>query len=194
MLATVRLATLHDLPAITEIHNYYVVNTHVTFDVRPYRPEERVMWFHDHSDGKRYQLWVAANSRGEVLGYAGTGRHRAKEAYDTTVEASIGCRPDSVGKGLGRALYGALFGSLVGHDVHRIVAGVAQPNPASNALHAHFGFKVIGTYSQVGGTFGRSWDVLGFERLLGLRAGTNNSRSRLTVRRCARAGSACIGR
>ena len=42
---TVRPATLEDLPGITEIHNYYTLHTHITFDVQAYLPEQRVTWF-----------------------------------------------------------------------------------------------------------------------------------------------------
>ena len=161
---TVRPATLEDLPSITEIHNHYILNTHIIFDVRPYRPEERVQWFHEHSDNKRYRLLVACDSPSGVLGYTYTGRHRTKDAYDTTVEASIGCRPDSVGRGLGTLLYGALFAAIADQDIHRIVAGIAQPNPASNALHERFGFKEIGLFTEVGRKFDKYWDVRWMER------------------------------
>src|SRR5256885_1155316 len=101
MAATVRPATIDDLPSITEIHNYYVVNTHIVFDVQPFQPEQRVAWFKDHSDGRRYRMLVACDSKGSVQGFACTGRHRTKEAYDTTVEASIACGPSVVGRGIG---------------------------------------------------------------------------------------------
>jgi len=164
----VRPATLEDLPSITEIHNYYVCNTHITFDVQPYVSAERVAWFNEHSDGKRYRLLVACGAQGDVLGYACTGRHRNKEAYDTTVESSVGCRPDSVGRGLGTVLYEGLFAAITAEDINRIVAGIAQPNEASNALHQRFGFKTIGMFSQVGRKFGKYWDVRWMERPLKL--------------------------
>lgn len=165
---TVRPASIEDLPSITEIHNYYVVNTHITFDVRPYRPEERVSWFHEHSDGKRYRLLVACDSQGGVLGYTCTGRHRSKDAYDTTVESSIACRADGVGRGVGTLLYRALFKAIADQDIHRIVAGIAQPNAASDALHERFGFKRIGLFTQVGRKFEKYWDVMWLERPLRL--------------------------
>jgi phosphinothricin acetyltransferase len=166
MNVSLRPATLEDLPSITEIHNYYIINTHITFDVRPYRPEERVAWFHDHSDGKRYRLLVACDTQGGIVGYACTGRHRAKDAYDTTVESSIGCRPEEVGRGVGTMLYSALFEAIADQDIHRIVAGIAQPNPTSNALHERFGFKEIGIYTEVGRKFDKYWDVRWMERPL----------------------------
>jgi phosphinothricin acetyltransferase len=168
MKVTVRGATLDDLPSLTGIHNHYILNTHITFDVRPYRPEDRVSWFHEHSDGKRYRLLVACGPQGELHGYACTGRHRSKEAYDTTVESSIGLKPDWAGRGLGTLLYGALFDAIANQDINRIVAGIAQPNPASDALHARFGFKSIGTFSQVGRKFEKYWDVNWLERPLKL--------------------------
>jgi phosphinothricin acetyltransferase len=168
MNVTVRSALIDDLPSLTEIHNHYVVNTHITFDVQPSGPEHRVPWFHDHSDGERYRLLVACDSHAGVLGYACTGRFRSKPAYDTTVEASVACRPDAVGRGLGTLLYGALFEAIADQDIHRIVAGIAQPNPASNALHQRFGFMGIGSFSQVGRKFDKYWDVLWMERPLKL--------------------------
>jgi len=163
---TIRSASLDDLPSLTEIHNYYVINTHITFDVQPFDPEQRRSWFNDHSDGRRYRLLVADDPARGVLGYACTGRFRNKDAYDTTVEASVACRPDAIGRGLGKVLYAALFEAIADQDVHRIVAGIAQPNLASNALHQRFGFKIIGTFSQVGRKFDKYWDVLWMERPL----------------------------
>jgi phosphinothricin acetyltransferase len=64
--------------------------------------------------------------------------------------------------------YRALFDALADQDINRIVAGIAQPNLASNALHERFGFKSIGVFSQVGRKFGRFWDVMWMERPLKL--------------------------
>jgi phosphinothricin acetyltransferase len=163
---TIRPAQVTDLPRLTEIHNHYVLHTHITFDVQPYTPEQRVTWFHEHSDGHRYRILVAEDMHAGVLGYACTGRFRPKEAYETTVEVSIACHPDAIGRGIGRQLYQSLFNSLANEDIHRLVAGIAQPNAPSNALHERFGFKPIGTFSGVGRKFGKYWDVVWLERPL----------------------------
>ena len=65
-----RPPSIDDLPAITEIRNYHIINTHITFDVEPYQPEQLVSWFSKHSDGKRYRLVVACHSPTGVLAYA----------------------------------------------------------------------------------------------------------------------------
>lgn len=161
----IRPAVRADLARLTEIYNYYVVNTPVTFDVAPYTVERREAWFEQFGVSGRYRLLVAEGDAG-VMGYAGTMRWRPKAAYDTTVETTIYCAPEAVGKGIGKRLYGELFEALRGEDVHRIVAGYTLPNPATAALHEHFGFKVVGVFSEVGRKFGKYWDVNWTERMV----------------------------
>ena len=160
----VRPASIGDLPSITRIHNYYVQNTHIVFDVQPFAPEQRVPRFNEHTNNGRHRILVAEDDEGMVVGYTATGSFRSKEAYETTVEASIACDPESVKQGIGTQLYQTLFSLLAREDVHRVVAGIAQPNSASNALHERFGFQKVGTFSQVGRKFGKFWDVLWMEK------------------------------
>ncbi len=159
----IRPAERLDLPQITEIYNYYVVNTPVTFDVEAYTVERREPWFEQFAATGRYRLLVAEED-GIVLGYAGTTRFRPKAAYETTVETTIYCAQDAVGKGIGKRLYSALFEALKGEDIHRFVAGYALPNAATEGLHRRFGFKVVGVFSENGRKFGRYWDVCWLER------------------------------
>ena len=125
---SVRAARLADLPRLTEIYNYYIVNTPVTFDIEPYTVDARAAWLNQFAAIGRYRLLVAEQN-GNVLGYAGTTRFRVKAAYDPTVETTIYCAPEAVGRGVGRLLYSALFEAIAGEDIHRIVAGYTLPEP-----------------------------------------------------------------
>jgi phosphinothricin acetyltransferase len=171
----VRPATEDDLPALTDIYNHYVVTTPITFDLQPLTVDERRAWFVEHSRGGRHRLLVATEDnvgnvgRGQAIGYASSSRFRSKAAYDTTVESSVYCRADIVGRGIGTALYRALFDLLKDEDINRIVAGVTLPNPASIALHERCGFRQVGALSSVGRKFDRYWDVAWFERPLSVR-------------------------
>ena len=159
----IRPAEHRDLARLTEIYNYYVINTPVTFDIEPYTVERREPWFAQFGTTGRRRLLVAESVEG-VVGYAGTTRFRPKAAYDTTVETTIYCAPEAIGEGIGRQLYAALFAVLGGEDIHRFVAGYALPNAATAAIHERFGFKVVGVFSENGRKFGKYWDVCWTER------------------------------
>ncbi len=161
----IRPAVRGDLPRLTEIYNYYVVNTPVTFDIEPYTVERREAWFAQFGDSGRHRLLVAERD-GTVIGYAGTTRCRPKAAYDTTAETTVYCAPEAVGKGIGSRLYAKLFAELNGEDIHRLVAGYALPNAATEALHRRFGFDVVGVFSENGRKFGKYWDVCWVEKKL----------------------------
>ncbi|MGA7922681.1 MAG: N-acetyltransferase family protein [Thermoplasmata archaeon] len=166
MVPLLRPASLGDLPGIASIYNYYVAHSHSTFEIEPVGEEQQVESFRMHAGGGRYRFFVAERTPGEIIGYAHTGPFRPRAAYATTVESSVYCRPDATGQGVGRRLYDALFQAIAQEDIHRIVAVIAQPNPASVALHEKFGFFKIGVLSEVGRKLGRFWDVAYFERPL----------------------------
>jgi phosphinothricin acetyltransferase len=163
----IRAATTQDLPRLTEIYNYYVLHTPITFDLEPYTVEERAAWLNQFALTGRHRLLIAEENN-IVVGYAGTTRFRAKAAYDTTVEASIYCAPEAVGKGIGRMLFAALFQAIAQEDIHRIVGGYTMPNAGSAALLERFGFQPVGVFHETGRKFDRYWDVAFAERPLRL--------------------------
>lgn len=162
----VRAATAHDLKAINDLYNHYVVETHITFDDAPMSVGARREWFSHYATGGRHRVLVAL-SGDELMGYASSSRFRPKPGYDTSVETSIYLAPEAVGRGAGKRLYGELFDSLKGEDVHRAYAGIALPNPASIGLHERFGFKRVALFTEQGRKFGRYWDVAWYEKPLG---------------------------
>ena len=61
----IRPAERGDLPRITEIYNYYVLNTPVTFDVEAYTAEQREAWF---AQVRRGWTISSVGGRGESSG------------------------------------------------------------------------------------------------------------------------------
>lgn len=147
-----------DLLQITDIYNWYVKNTAITFDLEQQSLESRQKWFGQFSPNSRHQLWVARQGN-EVLGYAASLPFRAKAAYKPSVENSIYLHPDAKGKGIGKTLLRHLLQELSHQDVHRVLACITLPNDTSIALHQNMGFKHIGVFSEVGRKFDRYHDV-----------------------------------
>jgi hypothetical protein len=52
----IRAATRDDLPRLTEIYNHYVVETPITFDLKPWAAEECVAWFEQFATTGRYPI------------------------------------------------------------------------------------------------------------------------------------------
>jgi phosphinothricin acetyltransferase len=162
--SSIHAATEGDLEKVNAIYNHYVETSHATFDLEPTDMEYRREWFAERRDA-RHHVFVAEGG-GEILGYASSGRYRPRAAYDTTVETSAYVAPGSLGRGIGRALYRVLLEAIDASDAHRAVAGIALPNPASEALHLEFGFRCVAHFSEQGHKFGRFWDVDWYERVV----------------------------
>jgi phosphinothricin acetyltransferase len=60
----------------------------------------------------------------------------------------------------------ALLAIVRDEGIHRVLAGVALPNPASIRLHEGLGFRRVAYFAEVGTKFGRYWDVAWYEKAL----------------------------
>mgnify|MGYP001823492298 CR=1 FL=1 len=156
-------AVAGDLPAILDILNHYVRSDHCTFDTEPWTPAQKADWFGQFRAAGPHRLLVARQDD-RLTGYAHSAAWRPKRAYDVTVETTVYVAPGALGRGLGTALLGRLLELLRGSGALRAVAGIAQPNDASNRLHEVLGYRPVGTFHRVGRKFGRDWDVAWFER------------------------------
>ena len=99
--------------------------------------------------GDAYPWLIAENEAGHPLGYAYGTRHRARAAYQTSVETAIYMAEPARGTGAGKRLYTALLERLAAQNFIMAFAGVALPNPASQALHEACGFARIGLFPSI---------------------------------------------
>jgi 2-haloacid dehalogenase len=159
----VRAAMDADFDELIGIYNHYVLSGGATFDLDPVPTADSREFFHHYSDAGPHRLLVATRD-GRVVGYATSGQLRSRPAYNPSVEVTVYLHPDEGGRGIGSLLYQQLFADLRTEDVHRALAVIAQPNPASVAIHRRFGFAEVGTMHEVGRKHGRWWDVLWMER------------------------------
>ena len=161
---TIREAAPDDLPAVTDLYNWYITNTAATFDVVPFHWQDRQPWFDQFAPGSRHQLLVLELDT-RLAGFASSRALRPKAAYDTSVETSIYLANGTTGRGLGRRLYGELLDRLRAADqeIHRCYGIVTQPNDASMSLHRRLGFAPAAHLHEVGYKFDRYWDTIWME-------------------------------
>ncbi len=164
--AVVPAASEH-LEAIARIYAAAAADTWATFDLvgHPVSWWEEALASVDAARGHLLLTAVDASS-GAVLGYAKSGRHKEKPAYDSTVETSIYVDSAARRSGVGGALYDSLLKQLDAGPLRLAVAGIALPNNGSVALHESRGFESVGVFREVGVKLGRVWDVQWFQRRL----------------------------
>ncbi|MHB8874530.1 MAG: GNAT family N-acetyltransferase [Myxococcaceae bacterium] len=80
--------------------------------------------------------------------------------------ATPACWPELKGQGIGRALYDRLIPTLRAQGYMLLLAGITQPNPASEKLHASASFIRCGVHHRAGWKFGAWHDVAYWELLL----------------------------
>ncbi len=160
----IRRAEPGDLTAIVAIYNHYVTSGVVTFDLEPWQVETRRHWLAGFLDQGPYQMLVAIDGAGNLLGYAYSAQFRTRAAYDRSVETTAYLHAEHTGRGYGRTLYERLFEELAKVGIHRAYAGITLPNEVSVALHERFGFTPCGVWTEAGYKFDRYWDVGLFEK------------------------------
>lgn len=159
----IRLATVADAEAIREIYNHEVLNSTVTFDLRPRSLEEQREWLEARSGAHAV---VVAVSDGEVVGFGALSPYRERPAYSTSVEDSVYVRADQRGSGVGRALLEELVKLATQHGFHTVLARIVGGHAASIALHLAVGFEIVGSEREVGRKFNRWLDVVVMQRML----------------------------
>lgn len=165
------MATVADAPALREIYLPYVRTTAVTFELTDPSLEEfseRV-----RTTLERYPYIVAVDE-GEIVGFVYAKAFRPRAAYLHSIETSIYMRMDYRGKGVGRRLYETLAKLLMLQNVYNMEACIAHCEPAdeyvpatSRLFHERLGFRLVGKFTKCAHKFGRWYDMIWMEKILG---------------------------
>lgn len=149
--------------SLLNIYQPFVENTAVSFELRVPSVEEFAERI-EKSVGSH--AWLVLDDNGVIYGYAYGTEHRAREAYQYSVETSVYVHPEHRKKGVGEKLYSELLLRLAQKGFHRAFAGIALPNPGSIAIHSKLGFTHIGVFKEIGYKFDTWHDVSWWQRHL----------------------------
>jgi L-amino acid N-acyltransferase YncA len=163
---SIRPAAANDLMAITGIYADAVRHGTASFEIDPPDQDEMTRRFESlRAGGFPY---LVAEVGGAVVGYAYAGPYRARPAYRFTVEDSIYLAASARGRGIGRVLLDRLIEDAQRCGFRQMIAVIGDSDqPASMALHAAAGFRLIGTFAAVGYKFDRWLDSVLMQRPLG---------------------------
>ncbi len=148
---------------ITDIYNYYIQNSVITFETDPVSQETMLQRIESITADFPCLVYVEDD---RIVGYCYVHAWKEKRAYRYTVENTIYVSPRHQGKGIGKELLAALINECQAAGFHSLIACITEGNEASNRLHEKFGFKQVSRFTKVGYKFGRWLDVLDFQLLL----------------------------
>lgn len=164
---SIRLACAGDIEGIRRVYEPYI-RTPITFEEEVPAPAgfhakmEQIMLFYPclvvcsstgPNPGARPSSDSASNpdfasgtnsdldAGSDIVGFAYAHRQAERAAYDWNAELSIYLDARATRAGIGSALYRTLIELLALQGIRTVYARVTLPNPASERLHARFGFE-----------------------------------------------------
>ena len=167
----IRSVSLNDAEALLNIYAYYVKNTAITFEYDVPTLEEFKQRITNTL--KKYPYLVVVKE-GTILGYTYAGVFKNRAAYDWSAEVTIYLKYDAVKCGLGRMLYEALETEMKKRGFLNLYACIGYPIEEDEYLtrnsaefHAHLGYQTVGEFHKCGYKFGRWYNMIWMEKLLG---------------------------
>lgn len=167
----IRDAQIEDAERLLEIYGYYVENTAITFEYDIPSIEEfkgRIR------KTKEKYPYLVIEVDGIIMGYAYAGAFKGRAAYDWAVELSIYLDKDAKKMGLGRRLYDQMTEILKSMGIVNLYACITYPNiedeyssKNSAQFHEHLGFTLCGTFHNCGYKFGRWYNMIWMEKIIG---------------------------
>ena len=163
----IRPSTPADLPAITAIYGWNVLNGTGTFELDA--PDEAEMTRRREDVLSKGLPWLVAERDGVVLGYAYANHFRPRKAYRFCLEDSVYLAPDAKGQGLGRLLLADLLTRCEAAGARQMLAVIGDSaNLGSIGVHRTLGFEHVGVMKAAGWKFDRWLDVVIMQKALGL--------------------------
>lgn len=163
MKTTIRPARPADSNEIAAIYNYYVLNSHCTFETEAVSGSEMQQRI---CETLALPLpWLVSVSSDKVVGYAYASKWKGRCAYQFSVESTIYIDPEHTGAGIGLPLYTELIETIRNLPMHAVIGGIALPNEPSIRLHESLGFRKVGHFEQVGYKQKR-WIDVGYWQLI----------------------------
>lgn len=157
-----------DMAQVQRIYAHHVLHGLASFEEEP-PPLAEMLARRDKvlEHGLPY-LVARERSSGRVLGYAYATQYRPRRAYRFTVEDSVYMAEGEQGRGVGRLLLTAVIDRCAAAGFRQMIAIIGNSaNAASIGLHTACGFRLVGTFENVGFKHDGWRDTVLMQRALG---------------------------
>lgn len=167
----IRSAVPEDAAALLDIYSYYVLHTAISFEWEVPSLDEFTRRIQRTT--RRYPYLVIEED-GVILGYSYAGPFVGRAAYDWSCEMTIYLAHGAQKRGFGRMLYEAMEHALQSMGILNLYACIGYPEQEDEYLtrnsadfHGHLGYTLAGRFQKCGYKFGRWYDMIWMEKLIG---------------------------
>jgi phosphinothricin acetyltransferase len=167
----IRPANPEDAAALLAIYAPYVEGTAISFEYEVPSVEEFRQRITNLSKDYPY---LVAEKGGRIVGYAYAHIFHGRAAYQWSVETSIYVDKNEKRKGIGKQLHDALEQALKAQGILNMNAAIAYIEQEDEYLthdsirfHERLGYKKVAHFHQCGRKFGRWYDVIWMEKIIG---------------------------
>lgn len=167
----IRSATTQDAERLLAIYSYYVENTAISFE---YVVPSLADFTNRIANTLLKYPYLVVEEDGVVQGYTYAGLFKERAAYSCSCELSIYLARDAKGRGYGRKLYEAMEAALKDKGFLNMYACIADPitedkylTKNSEQFHQHLGFVKVGKFHKCAYKFGRWYNMIWMEKLIG---------------------------
>ena len=163
----IRPSDAADLPAITAVYGWNVMNGTGTFELDP--PDQAEMARRRDDVLGKGLPWLVAERDGAVHGFAYANHFRPRLAYRFCLEDSIYLAGAARGQGIGKLLLAELMARCEAAGARQMLAVIGDSaNTGSVGVHRALGFEPTGLLRAAGWKFDRWLDVVLMQKRLGL--------------------------
>ena len=146
-LIMIRYVEEKDYKEITDIYNYYIKNTTITFEEDELSYEN--MRKRIDSIKKKFP-YIVYEEDGSILGYAYLNYFSERSAYRFSLDLSIYLKNGELTKGIGSALYNEIENIAIKKGIKKIISCITLSNDRSISFHKKMGFSECGRMNNVG--------------------------------------------
>ena len=168
---SIRFAKSEDAKELLKIYAYYVTDTAISFETEV--PSEEEFKLRIEEVLKSYPFIVACKDD-EILGYAYLHSFVGRKAYELSAETTIYLNPDKKKMGIGKKLYSVLEDIAKAQNITNLYSCIGYVdkedeylNNNSVQFHEHIGFRMVGKFENCGHKFGRWYQMVWMEKIIG---------------------------
>ncbi len=150
-----------EVSLITELYNYYILNTTATYDWEPFTEREMA------ENLFRYEgpyLPYAIRCENNLCGFCKLSPFNPKKGYRITAEVTLYIQPEFIGRGCGPVALRYLEEIATQNGIKNLIPIISSENSKSIAFFRKQGYEEHGRLSRVGYKFGRFLDTLYYQK------------------------------